>query len=157
MKRAVYLLGIVFLLSIFFFTCAIADDDADTESPKISNVEVQNIGETWFIVDWETDEPAVGEVEWGLTDQYGNAEKEGGTLTREHQLKVEGLEKNTNYYVRISATDAAGNTGYHSLELGTFPQGSDSDGGSNTMFYVWIAVGTVVFIIIIIVIYEIVT
>jgi len=157
MKRAVYLLGVVFLLSIFFFTCASADDDTDTESPKISNVEVQNIGETWFIVDWETDEPAVGEVEWGLTDQYGNTEKEGGSLVTEHQLKVEGLTKNTNYYVRISATDSAGNTGYHSFELGTFPQGSDSDGGSNTMFYVWVAVGTVVLIIIIIVIYEILT
>src|SRR3989304_8381612 len=45
----------------------------DTTPPVISNVKVFDITDTSAKISWETDEPARGEVIWGITDSIKGA------------------------------------------------------------------------------------
>jgi len=99
----------------------------DEEPPEITGVQVFLIGETWFQVTWETDEPALGGVEWGLDRDLGTVQfEEGGDLTTSHHLNVTGLRRGTEHFAVIFATDSSNNTGYSEvLQIGTFPIGEE--------------------------------
>jgi len=48
----------------------------DREMPRISDVQVQGLGETMAVVSWMTDEPANGSIEYGTDTGYGRSTEE---------------------------------------------------------------------------------
>ena len=80
----------------------------DTTSPVISNVVVTEIGTDTATVQWTTDEPASGRVDYGPTAGYGNAVFDSDFETA-HQLTLQGLASGVTYHFKVSARDEAGN------------------------------------------------
>jgi len=80
----------------------------DTTSPVISNVVVTEIGTDTVTVQWTTDEPASGRVDYGPTAGYGNAVF-ATEFTTAHQLTLQGLAAGVTYHYKVSARDEAGN------------------------------------------------
>jgi len=124
--RAALVMLSVLLLLIFSMSCASA---VDTSPPTITDVKILIVGETWFTIEWRTDEPAIGGVEIGLTRAYGRVVNETGPMATEHSLNVTGLQRDTNYEFRVFSKDAVNNTGYSApRSVGTYPMGR-KDGG----------------------------
>jgi len=61
------------------------------------------------VIEWETDEPTQAVIEWGPNAQRALRVYEPGGTTR-HQLTLTNLLANTEYFVRVVASDAAGNS-----------------------------------------------
>ena len=114
---------LLFVTSIASF----ASPQTDEHPPIIQDLKVHVIGETWFTVSWTTDEPALGGVEWGRDQDFGQVHHEEGDIpSTEHHMNVTGLTRGTLYFVRIFATDESNNTGYsETWQLGTFPVGME--------------------------------
>ena len=67
------------------------------------------------MLEWQTDEPTDGVVEYGPDpNRELRASAQGRTLR--HQVTLTNLVPNTQYYVRILATDAAGNQSASDLQ-----------------------------------------
>lgn len=104
-----------------FASYADADDgtgspatDADTASidcqgPVISNVNTPEIGGSYALVAFDTDEQAVSQVDYGVICGNLTGTATGGATTS-HLVTVAGLTQLTTYYYTVEATDAAGNT-----------------------------------------------
>ena len=112
---------IMIIITLIVLSPIIKANNEDTEPPIISFQEKGIVAETWADIYWETNEEAIGGVEWGLTPNYGYIVNESGNYSIQHYINLTGLTRNTNYYVRIFATDQNNNTGYFTFELGTFP------------------------------------
>ena len=73
---------------------------------------VTGITNTSVIVEWQTDEPANGEVRFGTAemswDNYPNVVIDNRTDTN-HAVVLNNLNAETRYYFRVGSTDAAGN------------------------------------------------
>jgi thermitase len=76
----------------------------DTTAPVISSVVVSkpNNGPR-FVVTWETDEPATGQVTVSSLSPFGD-----GNLVTSHRAEFRG-ERGVTYEINVSSTDAAGN------------------------------------------------
>jgi hypothetical protein len=126
----------VSLLLIPNMSCA---SGVDTSPPIITDVKILIVGETWFTIEWRTDEPAIGGVEIGLTRAYGRSVNETGSMVTEHSLNVTGLTRDTNYEFRVFSRDAANNTGYSVRQsVGTYPMGRKD--GSQYVLALFIAI-----------------
>ncbi len=82
---------------------------SDTVAPVLGGVTVANITATSVTVDWATNEPATGEVQYGLTTSYGSSRTDASLATR-RIITLSGLTPNTVYQYRVRSRDAAGNT-----------------------------------------------
>jgi hypothetical protein len=81
----------------------------DTTFPVISQLNVaEYTGETATII-WETDEDAIGQIEYGITSAYGKLAATDGDLTTSHIVELTGLQPNTAYHFRVKSTDKSGN------------------------------------------------
>jgi hypothetical protein len=81
----------------------------DTTAPVISKVTVAGYtGETATIT-WETDEDAIGQVEYGTTEVYGKLAATDGEFTANHSVELTGLQPKTNYHFQVRSTDKSGN------------------------------------------------
>jgi preprotein translocase subunit SecE len=142
------------ILVVVLISSSTLSSFADSEAPIITGQWERNvIGETRAVIHWETNEPAIGGVEWGLTTQYGNIVNESGTYITEHIIDITGLTRDTNYYVRIFAIDPSNNTGYLSFELGTYPKGHETK-TDYTIIMIAVAVIALFLIIAVILIYR---
>ena len=74
----------------------------------ISNVQSSNITTSGATITWTTDQPADGQVEYGVTTGYGQLTPLDSTLTSTHSFRVAGLAPNTTYHYRVRSRDAAG-------------------------------------------------
>ncbi len=80
----------------------------DTEAPTITNLEVTGLTDKLAIVTWNTNEPALGIVEYGTTSAYGKI----AVLERYetvHRVVLSGLTPDTMYHLIVRAIDVAGN------------------------------------------------
>ncbi|MBT9392588.1 hypothetical protein KLP40_05370 [Hymenobacter sp. NST-14] len=66
-----------------------------------------NIYRNGFTVMFQTVNPGTAKVEYGLTSELGQVVSLPEMATS-HRVELENLEPNTTYYVRVSATNAAG-------------------------------------------------
>ncbi len=82
---------------------------ADVTPPVISNVFTANILSTSFAINWDTDEGATSQVEYGTTTAYGNLTALNTNLDTAHGVTLGNLSPSTLYHFRILAKDAAGN------------------------------------------------
>jgi hypothetical protein len=129
MRRALaVLMAVVFLASM----AGVVIDGVsgqDVVPPRVTGVRVTTIGETWFEVEWQTDEPAHGGIEWGRKKAYGNVSEEFEGFVTDHLLNVTGLKKGKLYHFRVYAVDLEGNEGHsNDITVGTYPYGEDDDG-----------------------------
>ena len=77
--------------------------------PVISNA-TANAHTNSATVSWTTDIPATSQVEYGLTDAYGQTVSLGDQMDTARSMTVTGLEPETTYHYRVISTDPAGNT-----------------------------------------------
>jgi len=80
----------------------------DTSPPVISNVRVSGLSDRVAVVSWETDEPADGAVEFGISAGYGQRLEAAG-FVKLHELTLTGLNASTLYHYRVLSRDATGN------------------------------------------------
>jgi exopolysaccharide biosynthesis protein len=57
-------------------------------------------GVTGALITWQTEAPASTQVEYGLTENYGNTTVLDSRLTRTHVANLNGLQTGSNYYYR---------------------------------------------------------
>lgn len=60
-------------------------------------------------INFDTPLSATGKVEWGPTQSYGSMTQDGGNVYF-HSLTLSNLQPSTQYYLRVSATDASNRT-----------------------------------------------
>jgi hypothetical protein len=126
--RPIKMISGALILLVAISQSAVPAAGNDGEPPVISEINVAIIGETFFVVEWRTDVPAKGGVEWGRTKDYGNVAEEGGDLTTTHSLNVTGMIRATDYHFRIYATDADNDTGRsEDFLISTYPSGGEDD------------------------------
>lgn len=80
----------------------------DTGYPEISGAGTSSITDTAMLITWKTDEPATGEVDYGLDTNYRNTASRGHELSIWHTVKIDGLLPETQYYLKLRSKDAAG-------------------------------------------------
>lgn len=79
--------------------------------PIISGLQVVDIDISTATIQWNTNEAATSEVDYGLTSAYGeNLIDE--TLATAHSQVINDLIPSTTYHFRVAATDDLGNTTY---------------------------------------------
>ena len=81
----------------------------DVFPPQIRNINVV-ANETSATVSWQTDEPSIGWVEYGLTPLYELGSVASGTLATAHAVLLPGLSESTHYHYRVIAEDDLANS-----------------------------------------------
>jgi len=81
----------------------------DITPPKVSQVTAQNITSTGAQINWQTNEPADSQVEYGLTKLYGKTSKRDSIPVTLHKIMLGQLQANATYHYRVRSKDAAGN------------------------------------------------
>ena len=93
---------------------------ADTTPPNISNVSTSRLATT-ATINWRTNEPADGQIEYGPTTSYGmTTALESGQRTS-HSQALSNLLPDTTYFVKIKSKDAVGNIGEFTGNFKTRP------------------------------------
>lgn len=82
---------------------------ATTLAPSVSNVSAINVSPTGAIITWSTNEPANGQLVYGLTSAYGTGPLTSSGLTTAHAITVSGLAASTTYHFQVQSQDALGN------------------------------------------------
>ena len=77
--------------------------------PAISDISIADIGANRATINWETDEPAAGQVEYGETDDYKSTSRWSTELGTSHSVTLTSLSPETIYHYRVRAKDEAGN------------------------------------------------
>uniref|UniRef100_A0A831UBJ9 Fibronectin type-III domain-containing protein n=1 Tax=Geobacter metallireducens TaxID=28232 RepID=A0A831UBJ9_GEOME len=81
----------------------------DTIAPTIiSGPTVSSITDTSAVIEWQTNEPTTGSVSYGLSSPPATAVA-AATARTIHSVPLTGLAADTLYYVKVEATDIAGN------------------------------------------------
>jgi Leucine-rich repeat (LRR) protein len=107
--RKIALLALAVILAIVLVGCA-GGEEADKTAPTISGVSASDITQTSATITWTTDEPAGGEVEYGLTTSYGSTALQLlPALITSHSVPLSDLDENTTYHYRVKSKDEAGN------------------------------------------------
>lgn len=70
---------------------------------NISNIKIANTKEDSVTIKWTTDKTSFGEVEYGLSRNYGSSKKEVA-LTTTHQITLTGLQAGTTYHFRLKSS-----------------------------------------------------
>ena len=86
--------------------------------PEISNIQVSDVGGSWALISWNTDEPATSQVEFGLTDAYGSESPLDPVLKTSHLLQISGLDEGTLYHFRVKSLNATGGLGISKDQTG---------------------------------------
>lgn len=83
----------------------------DTTPPVISGVRSPQatLYNTSAGIEWETNEAADSDLEYGLTANYGSPSGLFSTLITSHSIGFSGLTPETTYHYRVKSKDAAGN------------------------------------------------
>ncbi|HKI05334.1 MAG TPA: fibronectin type III domain-containing protein [Thermoanaerobaculia bacterium] len=86
----------------------LAGAEADTTAPRITGGPSTAVSDCHARVDWMTDEPALGTVDWGESVALAQ-HSAGAAPTRQHVVDLAPLDPSTEYFYQVSATDPAGN------------------------------------------------
>jgi len=107
--KKIALLAMTVILAGTLWGCA-GGEEADKTAPTISEVSASDITETSATITWTTDEPATGEVEYGLTTSYGStATSPIDAFVTNHSVPLSGLDENTTYHYRVKSKDESDN------------------------------------------------
>lgn len=92
-----------------FGNITVTDLASDTTPPVISSPQVLH-GTTSAQIRWNTDEPATGSVDYGLTAGYEIGNVAQPSLGTSHSVLLPSLVPGNTYHYRINATDARSNS-----------------------------------------------
>lgn len=94
----------------YSFTTPPKPKPKDKTAPKISNIEVKNIGLDKAVVTWKTNEKASSSVEYGPSRKLG-INSASSKLKTSHSVGLSSklLLPGTKYYYRVKSKDAEGN------------------------------------------------
>lgn len=84
--------------------------DQDVTPPVISGITPDNISSSSARIRWTLNEPADGEVAYGITPSYEIGTVNDPEADESHRLTIIGLTPNTLYYFEVRSTDEAGNS-----------------------------------------------
>ena len=94
--------------SIFLVLSAAFYIKGEQENPPvISNVKILDITTSSAVISWTTDKPADSIVNYGLDRNYGIIRD--ATFKTEHQIVLDNLLPNTDYYFQVASVDEHGN------------------------------------------------
>lgn len=80
----------------------------DVRPPRLRGIAVRKVTSTSALVEWRTDEPSDGFVDFGPSSTYGR-QAGSSELRRKHQVLVSDLDSGTRYHYRVRSADLAGN------------------------------------------------
>jgi hypothetical protein len=63
-----------------------------------------SVSDCYADVSWSVDPPATGQVEWGLTETYGNTTTFEPALLGFHSQRIRNLQPDTEYHFRVIST-----------------------------------------------------
>ena len=87
-------------------------ENVDEQAPVISNVSGSGLEKYGATITWTTHEPSDTQVEYGITENYGNSTDLNSNRTTSHSQSISGLSAGTQYHFRVKSRDAAGNLAY---------------------------------------------
>jgi len=93
----------------------------DTTAPILSAVTAIGITGTTVTIQWDTDEPADSQVDYGTTTAYGSSSPLDANLVTAHSIGLTGLMEATLYHYRVHSRDASWNlttSGDHTFSTG---------------------------------------
>jgi peroxiredoxin len=80
----------------------------------ISNIQISSITSSSVTISWNTNNPTEGNIDYGLTGNYGSETPMGSSFVTSHQQTISGLSTNTGYHFTIYGIDQNSNTVYSS-------------------------------------------
>ena len=80
----------------------------DTTPPEISNISTGFITDSSITVMWKTDEPTTGEVDYSIDKKYADSTSQVEKPSIWHTVKLDDLQPDTQYYLRLRSKDASG-------------------------------------------------
>jgi len=95
-------------------TCSGAHNLNILSPPVISNIQLSSIATSSATISWTTNTPTKGNIDYGLTDNYGSATQMSTSFVTSHQQTISGLTANTGYHFMIYGIDQYSNTTYSS-------------------------------------------
>jgi hypothetical protein len=105
-----------------------AEETFTTKSPSsLSSIKFTSTSLSEVTASWKTSTNMTSEVEYGLTDEYGEV-KSSSTKIKDHSLDISGLKSATLYHFRIKGQDAENNlfsSGDYTFEPKSPPKVSD--------------------------------
>jgi hypothetical protein len=133
MRGAIRLFGALAVLGFAFLTTPVfANNQQDTSPPVISNI-MASSSDTSATVQWQTDEPATTQVEYGVSTFYGASTTQDSTLVTSHTQTLFGLTPNTLYHFRVWSIDSSNNTATSSDQTFVTMQTATSTGSTTDM------------------------
>ena len=94
----------------------------DTTPPAISEVKTTSYSDISATITWETNEPAISQVDYGTTDNYGETTESNDDPTTNHGVRLTNLKPNTTYYIKVKAVDKCGNQASYTSKLRTLDE-----------------------------------
>ena len=88
----------------------------DTSYPEISGAGTSSVTDSAMLITWKTDEPATGEVDYGLDRNYRDTTSQGNSLSIWHTVKIDNLLPETQYYLKLRSKDASGKESTQELQ-----------------------------------------
>jgi hypothetical protein len=100
--------------------------------PTISSIQTESVVENSAVIQWNTNVPTTGRIEYGVTSSLGSTSTSSAALATSHSVTLSGLLPDTSYSFRILAQDANGVETDSSL--GTFQTSADPTLPSSSIF-----------------------
>ena len=91
----------------------------DTTLPSFQSVSTSATTETGATINWGTDEPTTGQVDYWKTETDVLTTAEDTNLSTSHSVTLTGLDPGTTYYFKVISEDASGNEATAKGELTT--------------------------------------
>jgi YD repeat-containing protein len=90
-------------------TLSVILTSSDTIPPVVSLVTATNITGAGVNINWDTNESADSQVEYGMTTAYGSSSPIDFNFVTSHSIGLVGLTEATLYHYRVHSRDGAGN------------------------------------------------
>ena len=85
---------------------------SDSKNPEIRDIVVTPLSDTLVNVNWVTDEPTIGYIEYGTTESLGLSTAIETSFSNQHQITIKSLIPDRQYHLRIRQKDISGNLAY---------------------------------------------
>jgi len=94
----------------------VATSNKDIVYPEISNISTGFITDSSISISWKTDEPTTGNVDYGINKNYKDSASQGGNMSIWHTVRLDGLQPDTLYSLKLRARDASGKEAVQEIE-----------------------------------------
>ncbi len=85
--------------------------------PNIYNIIVRNVRIHSAEIEWNTDIPTQGKIEYGLSDSLGNYSLVDSVFSFHHILEIDSLLSNSQYYYRVECWDSSLNKSHSAIGM----------------------------------------